>query len=999
MLSKISTFFLVILVAILASPLSWCASGRIEGKVTDATTGETLFGANIVLEGTSIGAATDINGNYLIPNVPVGSYNLKASYIGYKSVTVKVQVREGQSLVENIKMEAVSVTAKEVVVTAQASGQNAAINQQLSSQNIVNVVSSARIQKLPDANAAESIGRLPGISLLRSGGEATQVVIRGLDPQFSTITIDGVPIPANESAPSSNPGEGGGRGTDIRMVSSSMLNDIEVYKTNTPDMDAADIGGTVNLGIRKAQNLTTGIISNSAFVPGITLLAQGGYKDILNSYNPYKFDLTLEKRFFNNKFGVLIQGIAQQQNLTSNALNANYGIIDASSDPNKLRLNSLDLYFYPRIEKRYNGTVTFDYNLPNGNLALLNIFSKGETNTQSFQQHYGLKNGGNEIDYYGNNSPTNINLITNILSYNQTLHSFNVNLRLSHSYSENLQPDSYSIDFQQLSAGTGNVSDILPPVQIAEQAFQHVNPDTLLLSTVNTTYSLTRQRDLRGALDISRDFNIADFLSLNLKGGGMYSSTYRSYNYDNGSGYVWFGTIVQNIINRFPWLVSQYGMPASGGESVRPWIVPFWDPNYNIGNYLKGNYSFNNKLNMDYMSTIKDIVVNYGKSLTAAPTGGAGAWVPSIINSEANDYSGYEYRSAGYLMGTFNFGGLVTLIAGTRYQNLTTSYQANRFYNAGATNPYPRDLPHIDTTVVKTHGYWLPDVLLKINPLSWLSIRTAYTNTIAYPNYYSIVPIIDVYSGSVTWNNTDLKPMRSENYDAQLSVYQNYVGLFTFGGFLKHISDFVFYNSGYINNPADYPGLQYKNLNTKGFSINTYYNNPNRVDLYGVEADWQTHFWYLPEPLNGLVLNVNFTHILSKAKYPFTVVGNSGYPYYKPIYIDSTYQDRLIDQPDDIVNLSLGFDYKDFSILASMIYQSNIFNGTNFYNSLRTDKATYVRWDLVANQTLPWYNIQVYLNLNNLNGEPDTYTIRGNGYPQSESSYGLTADFGIRIKL
>ncbi len=995
MLNKIPTMLFAVMMFILSGQLLWAASGRIEGKVTDATTGEPLIGANIILKGTSLGSASNLSGLYVIQAVPAGSYTLQASYIGYKSITFQIQLKDGEHISQDIKMEPASVTSKEVVVTAQASGQNAAINQQLSSQNIVNVVSSARIQKLPDANAAESIGRLPGVSLVRSGGEATQVVIRGLQPQFSVITIDGVPIPSNESAPGSNPSQGGGRGTDIRMVSSSMLNDIEVYKTNTPDMDAADLGGTVNLGIRKAQNTSSGILPQSRYMPSISILAQGGYKDILNSYNPYKFDLTLEKRFFNDKFGILVQGIVQQQNLTSNSLNANYGQIDKSADPNKLRLNSLDLYFYPRTEKRYNGTVTMDYNLPNGNIALLNIFSKGETNTQYFQQHYGLKNGGNEIDYYGNNSPRNINLITNILSYSQRLSSFDVDLKLSHSYSENVNPDNWTIQFQQLSATIDHIPETLPPAQIASQAFAHSNLDTLLLSTVNTSYSITQQRNLRGAFDISRDFNVANFLSLRLKAGGMYGSSYRSYNYDYGSGYVWFGSIVQSIVNNYPWLTSQYGITST----VRPMIVPFLDPSYNLGTFLKGNYSFNNRLNMSMLSTIKDIVVNYGKNLTAAPTGGAGAWVPSIISSEANDYSGYEYRSAGYLMGTFNFGDLVTLIAGARYQNLTTSYKANRFYNASATNPYPRDLPHIDTTVVKAHGYWLPDVLLKVNPLPWLSVRAAYTNTIAYPNFNEIVPIIDVYTSSVTWNNTDLKPARSENYDAQLSLYQNYVGLFTFGGFLKRISDFVFYYSGYINNPADYPGLQYKNLNTKGFSIGTFYNNPNRVDLYGIEAEWQTHFWYLPDPLSGFVLNVNFTHILSKAKYPFTVVSNTGYPYYKPIYIDSTYQDRLIDQPDDIVNLSLGFDYKGFSILGSMIYQSGIFNSTNFWNALRTDKAKYLRWDLVANQTLPWYNMQVFLNVNNLNGEPDTYTIRGNGYPQSESSYGLSADFGIRIKL
>ncbi len=998
MLTKISTFFYVVLIFMLASQFTWGATGSVQGKVTDETTGDALFGANIFLEGTSIGAATDINGKYNITNVPTGSYTLRASYIGYKTVTEKIQVRENEHLELNIKLTAVTVSTKEVVVTAQASGQNAAINQQLSSQNIVNVVSSARIQKLPDANAAESIGRLPGISLLRTGGgEATGVVIRGLSPNLNLITIDGVPIPANEGGGSG----GGGRGNDIRMVSSSMLNNIEVYKTNTPDMDAADIGGTVNLGIRKAQKAPSKILPQSQVFPGITFLAQGGYKDIVHDFNPYKFTMTLENRFFNDKFGVLVQGIVQQQNQTTNNLSTNYGQIDISSNPNKLRLNSMDLYFTPSIEKRYNGVVTLDYDLPNGNIALLNILSRSETSTQNYQQHYGLNYGNNEIDYYAGQSPNNIDLIQNILSYNQRLLSFNVDVRLSNSYSRNTQPNTWNIQFQQLSAGTGSISDLLAPAKIAKQAITLANPDTLLLSSVTTSSSLTRTSNLRGAVDISRDFNIADFLSLRLKAGGMYGQTYRYYDYNYGYGNIWFGQIVTSIVNAMPWL-QKYGIVSN---KTRPMLTPFLDPSLNIGTFLQNNYSFNNTLNIGYMSTIKDIAVAYGQSLTTPPTGGAGSWVPSVVSSENNDYSGYEYRSAGYLMGTFNFGSMVTLIVGARYQNLTTKYRANRFYNASASNPYPQDMPHIDTTVTKVHGYWLPDVLLRINPLPWLSIRGAYTNTIAYPNYYQMVPIIDVYSGgpSVTYNNVNLKPYRSENYDAELSIFQNYVGLFTFGGFLKRISDFIFYNSSYISNPRDYPGLydvpQYPKLNVMAYRINTYINDPFRVDDYGIEAEWQTHFWYLPDPFSGLVLDVNFTHIFSKARYPQTFVIHSDvYPF--PItYVDSSYTDRLVNQPDDIVNLSLGYDYKGFSILASMIYQSEVFNGTNFWNALRTDQSKFLRWDLVVNQELPWYNIEVFLHMNNLNGEPQSYTIRGNGYPYSEYSYGLTADLGFRLNL
>ncbi|MCB9249440.1 MAG: TonB-dependent receptor [Ignavibacteriales bacterium] len=481
----------------------------------------------------------------------------------------------------------------------------------------------------------------------------------------------------------------------------------------------------------------------------------------------------------------------------------------------------------------------------------------------------------------------------------------------------------------------------------------------------------------------------------------MYAYTDRSYDYNDGNGSIVFGEIGNRIVQAYPWLTSEYGISGTGTANL--FITPFLDPNLNIGKYLNGDYTFDNKLNLDYMRRIKEIIVDYGNNLGSAGTGGFAPWVPNMFGNQARDYSGTEDRSAGYLMGTFNIGQALSIMTGARYQNLTTTYRANRFYNASVTNPYPNELRHTDTTFTKSYGYWLPAVNIKFDPLPWISLRGAYTNTLAYANFRAIIPIIDVYTGSVDWNNADLKPIRSENFDLQLSVYNNQLGLFTFGGFLKRIDDFVFWQSSYISDPKDYEGLhnvpEFPNLNVKGYSIGTYYNNPNQVKLWGFESDWQTHFWYLPGPLSGLVLNVNYTHVFSEAKYPKTIVGNSGYPLFQPTYTDTTYTDALINQPDNIVNVSLGWDYEGFSVLVSAIYQSAIFNSTDFWNALRTDKAEYLRWDIVAKQKLPWYNMEVFLNLNNLNGENDTYIVRGNNFKDTDESYGFTAELGIRTSF
>jgi len=58
-------------------------TGKIAGRVVDANTGEPLIGVNVVISGTSMGAATDIDGNYFIINIPPGIYEIKASLVGY----------------------------------------------------------------------------------------------------------------------------------------------------------------------------------------------------------------------------------------------------------------------------------------------------------------------------------------------------------------------------------------------------------------------------------------------------------------------------------------------------------------------------------------------------------------------------------------------------------------------------------------------------------------------------------------------------------------------------------------------------------------------------------------------------------------------------------------------------------------------------------------------------------------------------------------------------
>jgi len=149
---------------------SLMAAATIRGRVFDRDTEDALPGANVIIKGTSIGAAANLDGEYFIPNVPFGRYTIMVSYIGYGSMSVEVTVPVSGRVAQNFGLQPVVLEGKEVVVTAQAQGQMQAINQQLAANKIANIVSEARIQELPDFNAAQALSRLPGVSTLESSG-------------------------------------------------------------------------------------------------------------------------------------------------------------------------------------------------------------------------------------------------------------------------------------------------------------------------------------------------------------------------------------------------------------------------------------------------------------------------------------------------------------------------------------------------------------------------------------------------------------------------------------------------------------------------------------------------------------------------------------------------------------------------------------------------------------------------------------------------------------
>ncbi len=969
----VSLIYILPFIILLLTSNIQAASTSIEGYVKDSKTGEPLLGANIMLVGTSMGAATDAKGYFIIRNVLTGDFTIRATYIGYKKEEIGIKVKEGEHLEINLNLTPIGVESKTVVVTAQASGQSQAINQQLSSDQIINVVSAAKIQELPDANAAESVGRLPGISVLRNGGEGTEVVIRGLQPKYNQIMIDGVQMST------SNPDD---RSTDLSMISSNMLDGIQVSKSVTPDMDANVLGGTVNFELREAKVDVPG-------VPKFGLLLQGGYNnlsDAYNRYNNYKYVGSAEDRFFNDRLGIFAQIDIERKNLTSNEMGAAY--THAGNSLTQYYTTSLNLYDIPRDIIRNNGAIVIDYKLPEGKIKFSNFISTGSSNNQSRQETYDIAN--NQHIYALSSINSSSTTLTNGINFQQQLPIFKMDLKLSHAYSESKDPNDWSINFLQPSAGLGQFNNTknVDPLSIPPAATNDLSKT--ILNTVYNNSNFSRERALTGSLNFNTVINFSELINAEIKFGGMYRYMTRSYSYDqyDGGGFQFGGAGYANDL-----IISYFSLPPAIKYNIP--ISYFADPNYNYGKFLNGDYKLGEPLNFATLSQMVTLLRNNVQNIVA--NNGSQAFSHDNFLSNTSNYSGTENQSAFYLMSIVKIGPEITIIPGVRYQNIETNYSGVRgIESRNAFQVYN----HYDTTVTQSHGYWLPDISLRYKPFTWFDVRLSYTNTLAYPDFNAIIPRIDVGNGTIAWNNYKLTPSRSRNYDVYFSFYDNTIGLLTVGTFLKQIDNLIYPWSFYVSGQK---ALKYFPQSLLGsstlsgtYNVSTFVNDSYLINNYGLELDWQTHFWYLPGPLSGIVFSANYTHIFSKAQYPYVNVISTG----RSIsYVDTSFTDRLLDQPNDIVNLSLGFDYHDFSIRVSMLYQADIFTGINFWPQLRSYTSAYTRWDIAAKQELPWFGIQIYGDLNNINGANDISVIHGGGVPQSVQNYGMTADLGIRWGL
>jgi hypothetical protein len=236
--------FFVILFSLLSNQVfSQNVVGKIEGKIIDAETNRELIGANILVVNTTIGAATDLNGKFVIENVPVGNYSIRISFLGYTPIIkTDVIVRSNRVTTVNADLRTATIESDEVVVQAEYFQKKD--EQALSSINF----SGEEIRRAPGSagDVSRILMSLPSVAKVND--QANTLIVRGGSPIENTFYIDNIEIPNINHFPSQ-----GASGGAIGMINVDFIEDVDFFTGGFSAIYGNKLSSIMNLTLREGN--------------------------------------------------------------------------------------------------------------------------------------------------------------------------------------------------------------------------------------------------------------------------------------------------------------------------------------------------------------------------------------------------------------------------------------------------------------------------------------------------------------------------------------------------------------------------------------------------------------------------------------------------------------------------------------------------------------------------------------------------------------------------
>lgn len=229
-------------------------NGNISGKVTDSK-GVSIPFANVIIEGTTIGSASDMNGMYSIEKIQPGTFTIKASVIGYRESTSEITVKSGETTTHDFVLTEDVLQMEGVVITGTAGGSGI---KKKDASFAITTISPAALERLAPPSTAAALDLVPGVWSESTGGVAgANIMVRGLpsggDAPFVTFSLNGAPIYGTET---------------ISFLEQSTLFRIDETIASTEAVRGGpssvfsngEAGLTTNFNLKKGTDITEGLV-------------------------------------------------------------------------------------------------------------------------------------------------------------------------------------------------------------------------------------------------------------------------------------------------------------------------------------------------------------------------------------------------------------------------------------------------------------------------------------------------------------------------------------------------------------------------------------------------------------------------------------------------------------------------------------------------------------------------------------------------------------------
>ena len=786
-------------------------AGEIAGNVADATGTRALQSATVRIVELDRVTETARDGSYIFADIPAGDYTLEATYVGGVAETRTISVPATGRVSGNFAIEGIG--GGDILVVGQVANLSSALSRQKAADGVESVLTRDAIGQFPDQNVAESLRRLPGLNILNDQGEGRYVSVRGLDPDLNSTSLNGVRIPAPESD---------SRGVALDVISSDLIESIEVKKSLTPDMDADTIGASIEINTTSAFDLKK---------PSFSVSAEGSYNGYSEEVTPKvsaSFSVPL-----GDSFGISGGASYYQRKFeTDNVESDNWDVADDGTPYSPV----FEYRDYDVERERLNANLSFDWRVSDTTKAYVKgIWSQFDDHEYRRRTTFdmgdatditGTANGFAVTDAADDEGDGALIIERDLKDRfeRQRIRSVAVGSETDTgtwkfdwlaSYSKSSERETSSVDPIRFvaefeDAGTGidwNLSDRRVPTYTITGGADLINdPANYEFNRIElTTDSNSEDEEWAFKADLARTFAMASG-DLTLQAGGKARLRKKSYNFD----------FIRYAGDEIDYTMADAQL---GEQTYRLHGI-------DMGPVLAKDAGFAFlDANVDTLR-IREF--------------------DTAFDGAASDYSVKEDIYAGYGLVRWDSDAL-RVIGGVRMEHTENTLRGNVVSEIET----DEGLPTI-TAVEYERSYtdWLPSLTLRFSPQQDVVARIAASKSLVRPKYSQLAPRSNVNEDmEVEFGNPYLLPYEAWNFDASVEYYFSSNGALTFNGFYKSIDNYTYQqNLG----RTTYEGVEYSEFTT--------YLNGDSAEIVGFEASYSQAYTMLPAPFDGLLTQLNYTY-------------------------------------------------------------------------------------------------------------------------------------------